>query len=265
MKTQILSIDGKKIKEVDLPSVFSTKIREDIIKKCFETEKIMQPYGPHFMAGRHHSASGRIRHIRHKWGSAYGRGISRVPRKTMWRRGTQFYWIGAEISSARGGRRAHPPKVESMMKERKVNKKETRLAMKSAIASTSKEDLIKSRYLRLSSENIPKLPIIVESKFSKLKAKELVNSINSLLNKNSEVAFREKSIRSGKGKIRNRKYKKSAGVLIITGNKESVTTKMFDNKKVNELEIRDFYPLGRLVIYTEDAIKDLENFQGEKK
>ena len=114
MKATLYSAEGKKIKEMELPKVFSEKIREDILKKAFEAEKVWQPYAPNIQAGRRHSASGIARHLRHVWKSGYGHGKSRAPRKIMWRRGSQFYWIGAEVSSARGGRRAHPPKVLNM-------------------------------------------------------------------------------------------------------------------------------------------------------
>ena len=221
MKTQLLSIDGKNQKEIELPKIFSSKIREDILKKAYEAEKIWQPYGPDKEAGKKQSASGTISHKRHEWKGHYGKGMSRVPRKTMWRRGTQFYWVGAEISSARGGRRAHPPKPESIP-IKKINKKEYIIALNSAIASTIDEKLIQRRYLRLKKSEIKNLPIVVEAKFSQLKTNELIKSIESLLGNINIISKKEKSIRAGKGKSRNRKYKKNAGVLIITGNDEKI-------------------------------------------
>ena len=147
MKTSLLSVKGEKIKEIELPKLFSTFIREDIMKKVFEAEKKTQPYSPNIKAGKKHSASGISRKLRHVWKSGYGHGRSRIPRKIMWRRGSQFYWIGAETSGTRGGRRAHPPKIASMLNEKKINKKELELAMKSGFASSVNEDKIKSRYL----------------------------------------------------------------------------------------------------------------------
>jgi len=38
------------------------------------------------------SASGKIRHKRHSWKVSYGHGMSRIPRKIFWRRGTNFSW-----------------------------------------------------------------------------------------------------------------------------------------------------------------------------
>ena len=88
MKIQILNKDGKKVKEIDT-LLFEEPIREDIIFKVVEAEKIKQPYSPKFRAGMDRSASGLLRRRRHVWKSSYGRGISRIPRKVNSRRGTQ--------------------------------------------------------------------------------------------------------------------------------------------------------------------------------
>jgi large subunit ribosomal protein L4e len=254
MKTQLLDTHGKKQKEIDLPKVFSKKIRGDILKKVYEAEKMWQPYAHAPNAGKQHSASGTISHKRHDWKGHYGRGTSRIPRKTMWRRGTQFYWIGAEISSTRGGRRAHGPKGNIPIK--KINKKEYELALASAIASTANEKLISERYARVK-EVKENLPFVFDSKISDAKTKELIKGVEHALGDLKIVAKREKAIRAGKGKSRNRKYKSSAGLLIVTGNDEEIKTKIFDQVKVKELTVSDLYPAGRVVIYTENAIKNL--------
>ena len=261
-----MSVGGEKLKEIELPSVFSTKVREDVIKKVFEAEKQIQPYSPDPMAGRKQSASGRIRHIRHKWRTAYGKGISRTPRKTMWRRGTQFYWIGAEVSGTRGGRRAHPPKIAHWINfnNKKINKKEQDFALNSAIASTIEEVSLKARYSNVSNSKIKKLPFVVESKITELKTKDLLNSLRKILGELFNVAEKKTQSRAGKGNMRNRRNKKSAGVLIITGNNEKIMTTSLESKKVKELEVGDFWPLGRLTVYTENAIKELDKIDKKK-
>ncbi|MEK6890638.1 MAG: 50S ribosomal protein L4 [Nanoarchaeota archaeon] len=264
MKAEILSINGEKIKEIELPKVFSEKIRQDIVQKVFETEKRIQAYSPAPMAGRQHSASGTIRHIRHKWRTAYGKGISRVPRKTMWRRGTQFYWIGAEISSTRGGRRAHGPKLAHFNIEKKINKKEKQLALRSAISSTINSKILADRYSRVDEKNVKKLPFIIESKITSIKTKDLLVGLKKILGNLFEVSKKEKTLRAGKGKLRGRKYKRSQGLLMVTGNEENLNVKIFDVKKVKDLRVSDLYPLGRVTVYTEKAIKDLESFNKEK-
>jgi len=256
MKSKLLDTNGKEKKDIELPKIFSSIVREDIIKKVFEAEKTMQPYGPGLESGRKHSASGIIRHLRHVWKGGYGSGRSRIPRKIMWRRGSQFYWIGAEVSSTRGGRRAHGPKVAGMLGSKKINKKEWKIAFESGIAATISEKKVEKRYSRVDDVKI-KLPIVVDSNITNLKSKELINAVEKLLGDLYLIARIDKKVRAGRGKLRNRKYKRNAGALIVVGNKEEIKTGLFDVKKVSSLEVKDLYPLGRLTIYTEAAISDL--------
>src|SRR3989344_7821483 len=160
MKAEIYNIQGEKMKSINLPDLFESEIRDDIASKLFEIEKMefRHPYSNYAEAGKRHSASGTISHQRHKWKGHYGKGISRVPRKAMWRRGTQFFWIGAEVSQTRGGRVAHPP--EGLHSLRKINQKERKIAIFSGLASSFSEKLIKERY---SSLNAPVVSAIIES------------------------------------------------------------------------------------------------------
>src|SRR3990167_982469 len=153
-KSEILSIEGKKIKEIELPEFFSYPVREDIISKVLEAKKTMQPYSPSPVAGKQHAASGKVVHRRHVWRSGYGRGMSRIPRKIISRKGSQFNWIGAEVASTRGGRRAHPPKVISMINHGKINKKELKIAFVSALSATADKKYISSKYQRIDEKDL---------------------------------------------------------------------------------------------------------------
>lgn len=268
MKTKVLTKDGKNTKEIEIPKIFSSEIREDIAQKCFRILEKIQPYGSYIFAGKLYSASGKLRHRRNKWKTAYGKGISRVPRKIFWRRGTQFYWEGATVPGTRGGRRAHPPKREHFLNKKKINKKEKNIAFNSLIASTASLDYIKKRYSTIKEKNISiKLPIVIKDDLLDFKSKDFFNFLNNNLNELDNVLLQKKNSRAGKGKLRNRRYKKSAGVLLVLGNKQKLSIKGIDIKRVNELNIRDLWPLGRIVIYTEQAIQDLEkiNEKPEKK
>jgi ribosomal protein L4 len=236
MKTKILNTN----KKIEMPKIFSSSIREDICQKVYEAEKKWQPYAPFFMAGKQHSASGKIRHARRLWKTSYGHGISRVPKKALWRRGTQFYWVGAEVSGTRGGRHARIPRVEHFQKVLKINKKEKLIAFNSAIASTASLDYIRKRYSTFDKEI--KLPMIIDSDFLKKKTKEFLKIIKENLKEVYEFS-------------ENRK------LLLVIGKNESYKTKLFQVRRVNELEIKNLYPLGRMVIYTEEAVKEL----GERK
>ncbi len=251
MKAQLFSPKGEKKSQVEMPKVFSTKVRQDIIQKYYEAEKMIQPYAPDDRAGQEHSAAGRIRHQRHKWGSHYGKGISRIPRKTMWRRGTQFYWIGAAMPGTRGGRRAHPPK--GIGKEKKINQKEANFALNSALSATANEKYVLQRYSSL--EKSPSVPFVIES--LPKKTSELISTLKKIFAPAENVIFKKKSVRAGHGKTRGRKYKSTAGVIIITGKDEKANIKGFDIIKTDDLKIADLYPIGRLALYTEKALSDL--------
>ncbi len=261
MKTHIISISGRRTREITLPRCFSTKIREDIVAKVLEAKKIKQPYGSNPVAGKQYSASGKLVHRRHVWKSQYGRGMSRIPRKAFTRRGSQFRWEGATAPNTKGGRRAHPPKAISMINVKKINKRELKKAFESALSATADKIFIEKKYQRI--HNLEKaIPIVVESKITELKVKELLKSLKEILGeKLFEIGIKKKSVRAGKGKLRGRKYKSNAGLLFVIGNKEEIKTNAFDVVRVKNLGITDLAKggVGRLAVYTENAIKDLEN------
>ncbi|MDD5012724.1 MAG: 50S ribosomal protein L4 [Candidatus Nanoarchaeia archaeon] len=260
MKAKILDIHGKEKGSIDLPKEFSAVVRNDIISKVVEAKKTKQPYAPSPVGGKQHSASGKIHHLRHVWKSGYGRGTSRIPRKIMSRRGSQFNWVGAEIPGTRGGRRAHPPKIISMINVKRINKKEMILALASALSATGNEKIVEQRYERLRGKKLSGLPIVVESKIISLKTKDLIESLKKILGKDLfEVALKQRDVRAGKGKLRGRKYKKNAGLLLVTGNDEKLKTNVIDVKGAKALNVTDLANggAGRLTIYTESAIKNL--------
>ena len=263
MKAQILDINGKKTKDIDLPKCFSQEIREDLISKVLEAKKSKQPHSPSPVAGKQHAAKGKLVHRRHVWRSGYGRGMSRVPRKMMSRRGTQFNWEAAEVPFAKGGMRTHPPKILSMINTQKINKKELKIALCSALSATTDKDKIVERYGRLKGKKVDNLPLIVEGKLMALKAKELISSLKKILGEQLfELALKTKSTRSGKGSMRGRKYKSNAGLLLVTGQKEKLKTGAFEITHTGALGVTELAKggPGRLTVYTEDAIKEL----GEK-
>lgn len=262
MKAKLLDINGKEKKIIELPKCFSAKIRRDIVEKVIESKKFQQPYAPSLVAGKQHSASGVLIHQRKVWKSQYGRGMSRVPRKIMSRKGSQFNWVGAEASNTRGGRRPHPPKVLSRMGKLKINKKELRIALISAISATVNEKRITSRYETLKGKTLNNFPFVVESKLTQLGTKDLIASLKKILGELFELGIQKKKVRSGKGTRRGRKYKKNAGLLLVRGDQEKIKTTAFDTTNVSKLSVVDLAKggVGRITVYTEDAIKEL----GEK-
>jgi len=263
MKTHIHSQTGKS-GEIEMPEWFSIRVREDIAQKLFEAQKKQQPYAPFIMAGKQHSASGNLSHSRRLWKTAYGKGISRVPRKIMWRRGDHFYWVGAETSGTRGGRQAHPPRVEHFKTTRKINQKEVIIALQSVIAATASLEFVKKRYSSLHNLKL-ELPLVIKSDLLKLKTKEFFAFLQKTLGEAWAVALQKKEVRAGKGKQRGRRYKQNAGLLLVIGTKEDKKISGIQVRKSDELEIADLWPMGRLTVYTEQAVKELNELGKSEK
>ena len=261
MKIKTYKVNGSAGKEITLPKCFSSPIREDIVSKVLESKKTRQPYSPSPLGGNSSSAAGNIVHRRHVWKSQYGRGMARIPRKAMTIKGSQFNWVGAIVPSAVGGRRAHPPKVASMINTLKINKKELKIALCSALTATTNKEIVEKKYLSLEKEGIKQLPLVLESK-ENIKIKDLISGLKNILGDSLNLAVKNKTIRAGRGKMRGRKYKSNAGLLIVIGKEEKIKTKRFDVVNVNGLSVVDLAKggQGRLTLYTEKAINEL----GEK-
>ncbi|HLC32052.1 MAG TPA: 50S ribosomal protein L4 [Candidatus Nanoarchaeia archaeon] len=255
MKATLYDISGTKKGDVELPAFFSEKVREDLVGKAVESERMNDQflYSTFKEAGKRHSASGTISHRRHEWKGHYGKGISRVPRKAMYRRGTQFFWIGAEVSGTRGGRQAHPP--HGIRRFRKINEKEYTQALHSALAATASEHYLKQRYATLSQTH--KAPLVLDMP-EKAKTKAFHETLSKLLGSAITIALKEKAVRAGKGKQRGRKYKENAGLLVVTSRTEKLPASQVDVKAVHELSLSDLYPLGRLTLFTKKALEELK-------
>ena len=258
MKTILFGIDGKKKNEIELPKQFNESIREDIIKRVFHAiqSNKRQPYGPSKDAGKR--ASVRLSKRRRDYRGTYGYGISRTPRKILSRRGLRFYWVGAFAPQTVGGRRAHPPKPIKRIE--KVNKKERRKAIRSAISATIIKDIVSKRG-HIVPENYP---IIIESKIEGIEKTKEAKEILKLFNLEKELKRAEKKkIRAGKGKIRGRKYKKKKGPLVVVSKKCPLIRALGNVPGVNVVSVKNLNVKllapgavpGRLTIWTDKAIE----------
>ncbi len=99
---------------------------------------------------------------------------------------------------------------------------------------------------------------MIISNAEKMKTKQLIEILKKMLGDKYEVALQVKDVRSGKGKMRNRKYKSSAGLLFVKAKDEKISLKGVDVVNANDLKIADLYPLGRLTIYTEQSLKEIK-------
>jgi len=263
MKIQILNTEGKKTKEITT-KLFEEPIREDIICKVAESEKMWQAHSNTHRAGMDRSASGNTSKRRHVWKSDRGKGLARLPRKIFWRRGTQFNWEAAIVPGTRGGRRAHPPK--SSLNDKKINKKELKKALLSSLSYVSSVEAVSKKYSSLKDKKVEQnLPLVVESKIIQLKTKDFLSSLKKILGNLHDVAIQEKAIRPGIGKLRGRKYKKNAGLLFVVGNKEEKKIKGIEIIQVKDLIVSDLASNGaRLTLFSEQGLSDLEKVKEGK-
>lgn len=255
-RIKVYNLDGKATrKRVKLPSVFYTPLRRDVIKRAFLALQSLrfQPQGRDPMAGKRTTAE--------SWG--VGHGMARVPRIRRTGR-------AALVTSAVGGRRAHPPVAEKVI-VKKIPKKEMRLALKSAIAATAMREVVEARGHRV--EEVPELPLVVVDELQGLrKTSEVVDALMALgVWPDVLRAKNSKKVRAGKGKMRGRRYKRAVGPLIVVGEDKGIMKAARNLPGVDVVLARNLnvgllapgtHP-GRLTIWTPSALKVVEELWGD--
>ncbi|MBW2966030.1 50S ribosomal protein L4 [Candidatus Woesearchaeota archaeon] len=262
MKLKILTKEGNEKGSQDLPNQFNEPVRVDLIKRAVLSLQSIkrQRYGADPEAGIR--ASVILSKRRRKYRGMYGHGISRTPRKILSRSGTQFNWQGAFAPNTVGGRRAHPPKAEKEW-EKKINKKERRKAIRSALAATINKNLVIERG-HLIPDNYP---FVLESDIESLdKTKQVLDLLKKFGFEKELERVGEKTIRAGRGKLRGRKYRKKKGLLIVIS-KECKFGKAVRNIpgveaiNVNAINTELLAPgtiPGRMTLFTQAALERLE-------
>ena len=109
---KVLDLSGKAVGEVELPAVFKSEYRPDVINKAFLyfMSQTRQPYGANILAGMRSSAHYHgSRHYRY---TMMNKEMSRIPRI----HGKVGYLaMRARVAPhAVKGRMAHPPKAEKI-------------------------------------------------------------------------------------------------------------------------------------------------------
>jgi large subunit ribosomal protein L4e len=254
MKVALKDLRGREVKSLELPSVFKTPYRPEIIKKVYVNvlSNKFQPQGRYPAAGEMVSAESRNT----------GLGIARIARA----RGEGFQRAGqaAGVASVRAGRLAHPP-VSWKKNHKKINKKEKQLGFCSAIAATSNKDIIENRGHNVG--KISEFPIVVSNDLEKItRTSELRKTLLSLgLEEDLKRSTNIVRIPSGKSRRRGRKKHSALSCLIVVS-KDSLITKLKKSLpgvnvvSIENLSIMDLVPGTkpvRLTIYTKNAIDSM--------
>jgi len=219
-----------------------------------------QPYAVGTEAGHQTSAE--------SWGT--GRAVARIPRVRGG--GTHRSGQGAFGNMCRGGRMFAPTKVYRRW-HRRVNVAQKRYAIASAIAASGVPGLVMARGHSI--DQLAEVPFVVSDKVEAFKkTKEAVTFMRrSHLWADIEKVYNSKRYRAGKGKSRNRRYKKKLGPVLVYGNDAGVV-RAFRNipgvdllcvDRLNLLKLAPGGHLGRLIIWTESAFRKLDTIYGTYK
>lgn len=256
----LVSVQEDKDKaQVVLPSVLLSPIRPDIVLFVHTNmaKNRRQAYAVTDLAGHEHSAE--------SWGT--GRAVSRIPRISGG--GTSRAGQGAFGNMCRKGRMFAPTRTWRKW-HRRINTNQKRFAVASALAASALPSLVAARGHRI--DQVPEVPLVVSDSVQGLKkTKDALKFLNSVgAGEDVEKARASRHIRSGKGKMRNRRHVVRRGPLIVYNNDDGLV-KAFrnlpgvDTQHVSRLNLLQLAPgghLGRFIIWTKSAFNALNDIWG---
>jgi len=245
MKATVKDLTGEEAGSVELPEVFETSYRPDLIRRAVLAAQAnrKQAYGADPYAGMRTPAE--------SFGS--GRGMAHVPRENG---------QGRRVPQTVGGRKAHPPKAEKDQ-GKEINDKERKLATRSAIAATADAEVVRERGHEFDDD--VELPLVVADEFEDLvKTREVVETLEALgVYDDVERADEGKTVKSGQGKTRGRKYKRPSSILFVTSEEPSKAARNLagaDVATAADVNAEDLAPgthAGRLTVWTESALEEV--------
>jgi len=246
-------------KSVVLPAVFRAPIRTDIVNFVHDQMRRnkRQAHAVSDKAGEQTSAE--------SWGT--GRAVARIPRVRGG--GTHRSGQGAFGNMCRGGRMYAPLKVWRKW-HRKINLKQRRYALVSAIAASGVPSLVLARGHSI--ETVPEIPLVLTDKIQDLKKTKEAVAVLRKVGAWSDIlkVYASKHTRAGVGKMRNRRTVMKRGPVIIY-DKDNGVKKAFRNipgvsllsvERLNLLRLAPGGHVGRFVIWTESAFKKLDALYG---
>ena len=199
----VVSVQGSDA-SLQLPEVFVAPIRADIVQFVHTNvnKNARQAYGVFQRAGMGHSA--------HSWGT--GRAVSRIPRVSGG--GTSRAGQAAFGNMCRSGRMFNPNQVHRRW-HRRVNTNQKRFAVASAVAASALPALVLARGHKVS--EVPEFPLVIaDTAADTTKTSAAVKLLQSLGAYDDVLkAKNSKQIRTGIGKIRNRRYTQRKGPLVV--------------------------------------------------
>ncbi|MDG6955640.1 MAG: 50S ribosomal protein L4 [Nitrososphaerota archaeon] len=257
MKAGVVGLNGKPSGEVEVPGVFATAQRPDLVKRMFWLigSHALQPQGRDPLAGERTTAE--------THSPPTGTGRSRIPRV----KGDRYSkgGLAAGVASVVKGRLPHPPRSEKVI-HLGANRKENRLAKESAIAYTANLDAVRARGHKVQKLSLPL--VVADDVETVEKTGELVSFFEKVdLKAELERVDRSTKRNTGKRRLRGRAYRTGVGPLIVVTNDRGVGKAAAGIPgvrvtRVDSLSVLDLAPggvPGRLTLWTESALGALQS------
>lgn len=262
MKVKVYDLEGKQAGEIELPPVFNTPYRPDVIKRAVLAQQSAQrqAYGTDPLAGLRSSAH--YHGSRHYRFTMMNKEMSRMPR--IHGKVGYMAWRARVAPQAVKGRRAHPPKAAKIWLQ-EINKKEKNLAIRSALAATTNKILLKKR------GHSHAEPIIFVDDFEDIKNTKKMTELLGKIAQTELERTQKRKVRAGKGKMRGRRYSRKKGMLMILSKncpaiKASRNISGIDVTSAANLNAELLAPgthAGRLIVTTKAALENINSKFGE--
>ena len=249
MKVPVLSLANEKIDEIDLPKVFDTPIKPEVIRRAVIAQQShdFQPQGRDPLAGKRNTALSR----------GTGHGQARLPR--LKQSGKADFAVQAV-----GGHQSTPPMSQKVTVKR-INKKERRLAIRSGIAASASKEIVAARGHNIA--GVTQLPLVRDDSLEDVQKTKEVEDIFTKIGVWADVERADrKGTRAGRGNMRGRGKKIGKGPLIIISEDKGITKAARNLPGVDVTVLRNLNAEllapganpGRLVIWAKSAFAALD-------
>merc|ERR1712060_939435 len=254
--------EDKVAAQVALPGVFLAPVRPDVVHQVHTgiAKNKRQPYAVHKHAGHQTLAE--------SWGT--GRAVARIPRVRGG--GTHRSGQGAFGNMCRGGRMFAPTKTWRKWHQ-KVNVTQRRYAVCSALAASAVPALVMARGHKI--DELPEVPLVVSNGVEKVSKTAAAVALLKKLGAYADVekVIASKTMRAGKGKMRNRRFVQRRGPLVIYANDGGIThafrnipgVELASVDSLNLLQLAPGGHLGRFCVWTQGAFEKLDAIFGTHK
>ena len=253
---------SKKEGSVTMPNVLVSPLRPDLVRFVHTNiaKNKRMAHSVYIEAGHETAAQ--------SWHT--GRAVARIPRAPGG--GTHRAGQGAFGNMCRGGHMFNPTRTWRRW-HRRVNSTMRRHAVASALAASSLVPLVMARGHRIG--KISEVPLVVSDGLeSTTKTKKAVEILAKLGCGDELSKVKDsKTVRAGKGKMRNRRYKMRRGPLVVFNEDNGLVRAMrnipgVETCSVDRLNLLSLAPggnFGRFIVWTQSAFKKLNEMYGSLK